>query len=361
MNDSAPSVRVLLVADTHLGFDLPFRPRVKRRRRGPDFFANLERALDPALGGQVDLVVHGGDLFYRSQVPPALVEMAMAPLVRVAQTGVPVCLVPGNHERARIPLHLWSAHPNLYIFHRPGTFTFSLSGRTLAIAGFPFVRKVRDCFSQQVALTGYQDVTADARMLCLHQAVEGAQVGAHNFTFRRGPDIIAGAHIPGDFCAVLTGHIHRAQVLTHDMAGRSLAAPVIYPGSVERTSFAERQESKHYAVVTIRFLDPPRGQLGEVFFAPLPARPMVSLEVALDELDGQPLASHLKRQLAALEPDAVVRVRITGPGAEDVRQTLTAACLRELAPATMNVDLVPILARPEPVPTTHRSGGSRKR
>jgi hypothetical protein len=27
-------IRILLMADTHLGFDLPFRPRIKRRRRG---------------------------------------------------------------------------------------------------------------------------------------------------------------------------------------------------------------------------------------------------------------------------------------------------------------------------------------
>ena len=72
--------RVLLVADTHLGFDLPFRPKIQRRRRGHDFLANLERALQPALQGAVDLVVHGGDLFYRSKVPAALVDMAMAPL-----------------------------------------------------------------------------------------------------------------------------------------------------------------------------------------------------------------------------------------------------------------------------------------
>ena len=31
--------------------DLPQRPRVERRRRGPDFFANFERALAPALAG----------------------------------------------------------------------------------------------------------------------------------------------------------------------------------------------------------------------------------------------------------------------------------------------------------------------
>jgi hypothetical protein len=41
-------IPILLLADTHLGFDLPFRPRIKRRRRGPDFFANFERALMPA-------------------------------------------------------------------------------------------------------------------------------------------------------------------------------------------------------------------------------------------------------------------------------------------------------------------------
>ena len=38
----------LFVSDTHLGFDLPRRPRVERRRRGPDFFENFERALEPA-------------------------------------------------------------------------------------------------------------------------------------------------------------------------------------------------------------------------------------------------------------------------------------------------------------------------
>ena len=35
-------IRILLIVDTHPGFDLPFRPRIKRRRRGPDFFANFD-------------------------------------------------------------------------------------------------------------------------------------------------------------------------------------------------------------------------------------------------------------------------------------------------------------------------------
>ncbi|MGH7695679.1 MAG: metallophosphoesterase, partial [Gemmatimonadaceae bacterium] len=65
-------VRILLLADTHLGFDLPVRPRIERRRRGHDFLANYAAALQPALDGAVDLVVHGGDVFNRSRVVPSL-------------------------------------------------------------------------------------------------------------------------------------------------------------------------------------------------------------------------------------------------------------------------------------------------
>ncbi|MGD8760610.1 MAG: metallophosphoesterase, partial [Anaerolineales bacterium] len=143
-------VRILLVADTHLGFDLPFRPRIQRRRRGHEFFANFDRALAPAREGRVDLVVHGGDLLYRTRVPPALVEMALAPLVRVAQQGIPVYLVPGNHERSRIPLQLWSVHPNLHIFDQPKTYLCNLPHARVALSGFPFSRQVAGRFRDLV-------------------------------------------------------------------------------------------------------------------------------------------------------------------------------------------------------------------
>ena len=73
----ASRVRILFLADTHLGFDLPKTPRVNRRRRGPDFFTSLDRALAPAREGRVDLVVHGGDVFHRSRVRPEIVLMAL--------------------------------------------------------------------------------------------------------------------------------------------------------------------------------------------------------------------------------------------------------------------------------------------
>lgn len=94
------SLKVLLLADTHLGFDEPRRPRVQRRCRGPDFWANYERALAPARRGDVDLVVHGGDLLFRSKVRAPLVDRALEPLRQIADGGVPVVHTLGNHERS---------------------------------------------------------------------------------------------------------------------------------------------------------------------------------------------------------------------------------------------------------------------
>ena len=348
---SSAAVRVLLLADTHLGFDLPLRPRIQRRRRGHDFFANFERALQPALEGEVDLVVHGGDLFYRSKVPAALVERAMAPLVRIAEHGVPVYLVPGNHERSRIPLHLWARHPNLHIFDQPRTYLCSLGKGSIALSGFPFARGVRARFGKLLSQTRHAEVPADVRILCMHQTVEGAQVGASDFTFRGGSDVVRGRDIPGDLSAVLAGHIHRAQVLTHDLGKRPLAAPVIYPGSVERTSFAERYEDKGYMILSIGLSGRDRGCLVNTLFVQLPARPMVSLTLEPGRLGRESLTEHLAKRLAVLDPDSVVRVRLRGPGATAVREMLSAARLRELAPASMNISLVPdrrLLGRVDP-------------
>src|SRR5215471_3837982 len=91
-------IRVLLLADSHLGFDLPVSPRVGRRRRGHDFLANYAAALEPALRGEVDLVVHAGAVFDRPMVAPATAYQALEPLRRIAERGVSVFIVPGNHE-----------------------------------------------------------------------------------------------------------------------------------------------------------------------------------------------------------------------------------------------------------------------
>lgn len=282
-------VRVLLVADTHLGFDEPVRPAASagasanaaspsRLRRGPDFFRNLELALQPALHGAADLVIHAGDLFHRSRVSPGLVERAFAPLKRVGDAGVPVVVVPGNHERSTIPYPLLTLHPQITIVKRPRTLRMEMAGCRVAIAAWPYVHDVRGRFGELLADTGVHDAAggeADLRLLVLHQTVEGATVGPVDYVFRRGDDVIRGRDIPAGFAAVLSGHIHRHQVLTHDLAGSPLATPVYYPGSVERTTTAERHEPKGYLTLAV---EPDAtgsgGRVADWTFHELPSRPV---------------------------------------------------------------------------------------
>ncbi|MBZ5496420.1 MAG: metallophosphoesterase [Acidobacteriia bacterium] len=312
-------MRVLFVSDTHLGFDLPSRPRVVRRRRGEDFFRNFERALEPARAGEVDVVVHGGDLFYRSRVPAWLVEAALEPLKRIASSGVPVVLVPGNHERARIPYPLLALHPHLHIFDRPRCFMLEARGVRAAFIGFPYENEIRYRFSK-IYVDACRDASgADVRVLCLHQCIEGATCGPGNFTFRLGADVIRAADVPRDAAVVLSGHIHRHQVL--QLPGRP---PAIYAGSVERTSFAEEPETKGFVVLHLT-----RAGLENFEFRPLPARPMVTRTISFDGIAIPEVHARVAAAVESTPDDAVVQIKVVGV----IPAVLNAAMLRSVAGA----------------------------
>jgi DNA repair exonuclease SbcCD nuclease subunit len=312
-------VRVLFISDTHLGFDLPSRPRVVRRRRGDDFLQNFDRALEPARTGEVDVVVHGGDLLYRSRVPAWLAETALAPLRRLAESGVPVLLVPGNHERSCVPFPLLALHERLHIFDRPRTLVVEARGVRVAFMGFPYTHDIRRRFPDILTALNRASSSADIRVLCLHQCIEGATCGPGNFTFRFGPDVIRISDLPQNIAVTLSGHIHRHQVLRP-----AIGPPIIYAGSTERTSFAEAPETKGFVMVELA-----RSGLHSYEFRPLPARTMVTRTVSFGDVDDMTFHRRLAAVIESTPGDAVVQLRITG----QIPSTLTAATLRAVAGA----------------------------
>ncbi len=334
----ADPIRILFLADTHLGFDLPTRARIQRRRRGHDFLANYATALRPALERRVDLVVHGGDVFNRSRVPTSVAWQAFEPLARVAENGVPVFVVPGNHERGRIPQIRFAQHPRIHLFDRPRTFVVDVGGARVAIAGFPSERHdVRTRFVDLVETTGWRSVSAQVRLLCMHQCVEGATVGPNDFTFTTASDVIRGRDVPPGFTAVLSGHIHRHQVLKTDLRGGALAAPILYPGSIERTSVAEADEEKGFMIVEVA-LDGSDIHLDWEFHS-LPARPLVRRELHVDALADDAVESALRTMIAEAPDDAVLTIRVVGSIGEHAWRALSASNLRRLSPSSMNIEL----------------------
>ena len=337
---STDALRILFLADSHLGLDLPDRPRVARRRRGHDFLANHEAALEPALNGEVDAVVHGGDVFHRPDVSETLAWRALRPLVRVADTGVPVFIVPGNHERSRLPHARFAEHPRIHVFDRARTFVIDVRGVRVALSGFPYERHdVRTRFPELVERTGWREHDATLRLLCMHHCAEGATVGIsdglRDFTFTTARDVVRMRDVPTSFAAVLSGHIHRRQALTTDLRGRALGVPVLYPGSIERTSLAEIGETKGYMIVHVH-ADGDGGR-ARWEFRDLYARPMIAREIAVS--GGVALDEAVRAIVAAAPADAVVRIRVTGILHAEHWRVLRAAHLRAFTPDTMNLEV----------------------
>jgi DNA repair protein SbcD/Mre11 len=332
-------IRILFLADSHLGFDLPVRPRVERRRRGHDFFANYLTALEPALRGEVDLVVHGGDVFNRSKVVATVAHQAFEPLRRIADRGIPVFIVPGNHERSRIPHAHVVLHANIHVFDIARTFLVDVRGTPIALSGFPYERRdVRTRFPTLLEQTGWRAHRAALRLLCIHHCVEGATVGPADFTFTTADDVIRVRDVPAEFAAVLSGHIHRHQVVTSDLRRRPLDTPVLYPGSVERTTTAEMDERKGFLILHADAgAAPLRWE-----FQPLPARPMVRQEIVANE---QTFESDIRAIIAAAPHDAVLSIRVSGVMTDAQWRAVSGPRLRALAPPTMNVEIIPAEGR----------------
>jgi DNA repair exonuclease SbcCD nuclease subunit len=251
-----------------------------------------------------------------------------------------VFIVPGNHERSRLPHARFAAHPGVHIFDTARTFVARVRGATIGLSGFPYERRdIRTRFPELLEETKWREQRPDLRLLCIHHCVEGATVGPGDFTFTTAADVIRPRDVPAAFSAVLTGHIHRHQVLTTDMQRRSLDTPVLYPGSIERTSFAEVDEPKGFMVVRCGVDQRARDVRWE--FRRLPARPMIRTELNANGLDARALASAIQTIIAAAPHDAVLSIRVDGSLTDAHWRVLSASSVRSLIPETMNAEIRP--------------------
>ncbi len=293
-----------------------------------DFFANYHTILNHAMKEKVDAIVHGGDVFFRSKIPRPIIEKTYEPLLPVLESGIDILMVPGNHERSRLPVSPLFHHPRMHIFDRPRTFSINRGGLKVAFGGFPNIRnQSSENFQGAIADSHLLDTSADRKVLCIHQSIEDAVVGTQNYRFRRGPDVIGRHQFPSALDLVLCGHIHRQQVLTA-VSG----PPIIFPGSIERTSYAEREETKGYFMLELSREE----MVWE--FEPLPSRLMLEWELKPEIIDEATLVADLRSRMESLPADSILRIRCTS-----VKQLefVKITSMRELFSETINVEILP--------------------
>lgn len=319
--------KIIFLSDTHLGFDYPIRPKKEKRRRGIDFFNNFDKVLDYAKEARADMVIHGGDLFFRTLIPKPIIDMVYERIFDFAESGIPIIIVPGNHENSRLPVSLFMQHPNIYYYTKPDVFQFHLKGMDLDIAGFPCVRKE--------VLAKFPEITKEIesklrphslQLLCMHQSIEGAQVGPSDYTFRGGKDVIPIQTLPSNYHLFLSGHIHRSQILYS-----ACQTPIIYPGSIERTAFAEKDEDKGFYEININ-----EGREISYKFIELKTRPMIDILLDKNLYTSATLKEDILQQISEIPRDSILRFKLNNNA---FIKLLNVKFLDEIIPVTMNYQI----------------------
>ncbi|WP_058828065.1 DNA double-strand break repair protein Mre11 [Haloferax sp. Q22] len=272
--------RVIHTGDTHIGYQQYHSPE-----RRQDFLDAFERVVADALDGDVDAVVHAGDLYHdrRPELPDLLGTLAA--LRRLDDAGIPFLAIVGNHESTR-------GGQWLDLFERLGLAT--RLGRAPHVVG-------------DVAFYGLDHVPRSRRdeldyQFEPHDAGRAVLVAHGLFTPFAHADwetetVLAESNV--DFDAVLLGDNHVPDTAELD------GTWVTYCGSTERASASERD---------------PRGY-NLVQFAPdevdirrrtLETRPFAFVEV---DLAGDEGIERVRQRVREFDlEDAVVIVELRGEG-----------------------------------------------
>jgi len=301
-------LRFVHTADTHLGFDLlkriPPDPE-GRRRRAEAISANFRRVVDHAREAEAHLFIHSGDLFHSHALPREALESFIRPIADLARSGMPVVILPGNHDRSVFPFDLFHGEKNIYVFDRPHSLVLTLNGYDVCLAGFPFLRNdSRRLFPSAMEETGYAGIRADLKILVTHQTFDGARCGSGGFTFTaRRPDTFPRRELPPDLDYVAAGHIHLHQVLFHPLKPE---LKVVYPGSIQRMSLAERREPKGFVEAEVE------GNTIQIRFRPLPTLEMEVVGIRAVGLTAQELRRVIRGHYWRFHADLVIRFQLTG-------------------------------------------------
>ena len=271
------SLKLLHIADTHIGMENYGRldPSTGLHTRVQDFVRCLRFAFSRGIEEQVDLVLFCGDA-YKTCTPNPTHQREFAAAIRmVAQAGIPVVMIVGNHDNpvafgraSSIDIFGTLEIEHVHVFSKPELRTVETKSGPIQIVGFPWPTRSMLLTKEAYKNLSDEEITKTVQEMCTHliehfaeevdpdvPAVLAAHVTAAGATLSgsertmligRDPVLTTSVLAQPAFSYVALGHVHKFQNLNPDGV-----PPVVYSGSIERVDFGEEREDKGFCLVTI--------------------------------------------------------------------------------------------------------------
>jgi exonuclease SbcD len=332
------AIKLLHLADIHIGMENYGRldSNSGLNSRVVDFLRRMSQTIDLALEKEVDVCIFAGDAYKNQRPNPTYQREFARRIKRLANAGVPVLLLVGNHDmasadRAASSLDIFGVLdvPGVIVADREAVHQITCRrGQPLQVAAIPYPQRSRllahaqfqnmtlEQLDREVGrLIGdnIADLAADVSsrpdipaVLAGHFSVSEAKQGSEQ-SVMIGRDVVVLksllANPAWDYVAL--GHIHKHQELN---GGQH--PPIVYPGSLERIDFGEEGERKGFVMV-----DLVKGQAAWEFI-PVDARRFVTIRIDVTGSD-DPMTDILDELAQHRLEEAVVRLIIKANETQD--------------------------------------------
>lgn len=293
------TIRIAHLSDTHLGFSALTRlcPDTGRNQRAVD----VERAFAAAVqqiieAGDIDLVVHAGDVFHHSRPPMQTLIFFVRQLRRLEAAGIPTIVIGGNHDTPRLRnagsvLDLCAvACRNVYFAtgYDWERFSLTIRDRRVSVTAVP-----HGAFTNEQPPNALFAEDDAVNLLVAHGSYQLALTNDP----RGGADEIEEALLDSRYDYIALGHWH---------LNERKGANIYYAGSTERIGLSDLATTPGYLSVTLNGKDG-----ADVSHITLPARNHLTLPtVQGDGLTADAIVAEVVRRLgrekASVRADSLV-------------------------------------------------------
>ena len=269
-------IHLLHFADLHIGTENYGRldPATGVNGRVLDFLRRFDELIDYGLEREVDLVIFAGDAYKRRSPDPTHQRAFARRVKRLADAGVPVVLLVGNHDLPTMVQKASSVDifrtldvPNVVVGRVEEVHRIETRHGPVQVATVPYpVRQrllahdeyrglsieqldeaLRRIVSDNIRALAQQLDPDLPAVLAAHLTVSGATFGSErSVMIGRDAVVLKSALADPAWDYVALGHVHKHQSLNDGGY-----PPVVYAGSLERIDFGEEKQPKGFCWVEL--------------------------------------------------------------------------------------------------------------